>query len=47
MSGVILYLIRAYCEWIEDNKLTPYLLINTKITGVVVPQVMTQTEKWF
>ena len=37
MSGVIPYLIRAYCDWIEDNKLTPYLLINTKINGVVVP----------
>ena len=22
MSGVIPYLIRAYCDWIEDNKLT-------------------------
>jgi stringent starvation protein B len=37
MSGVIPYLIRAYCDWIEDNKLTPYLLVNTNNTGVVVP----------
>ena len=38
MSGVIPYLIRAYCEWIEDNKLTPYLLVNTNSEGVNVPQ---------
>ena len=38
MSGVIPYLIRAYCEWIEDSNLTPYLLVNTKSKGVVVPE---------
>ena len=38
MSGVIPYLIRAYCDWIEDNKLTPYLLVNTNCEGVNVPQ---------
>ena len=37
MSGVIPYLIRAYCDWIEDNKFTPYLLVNTNNPGVVVP----------
>ena len=38
MHGVIPYLIRAYCNWIEDNKLTPYLLVNTKSLGVVIPK---------
>ena len=38
MSGVIPYLIRAYCDWIEDNKFTPYLLVNTKNVGVVAPE---------
>jgi len=38
MSGVIPYLIRAYCDWIEDNKLTPYLLVNTNSEGIIVPQ---------
>ena len=38
MSGVIPYLIRAYCDWIEDNKFTPFLLINTRDPGVVVPK---------
>ena len=38
MSGVIPYLIRAYCDWIEDNNFTPYLLINTNSLGVTVPE---------
>ena len=38
MSGVIPYLIRAYRDWIEDNKLTPYLLVNTKSLDVIVPE---------
>ena len=38
MSGVIPYLIRAYCDWIEDNKLTPYLLVNTKNADVIAPK---------
>ena len=38
MSGVVPYLIRAYCDWIEDNKFTPYLLVNTKILGLTVPE---------
>jgi len=38
MSGVIPYLIRAYCDWIEDNDFTPYLLVNTNCDGVNVPE---------
>ena len=38
MPGVIPYLIRAYCDWIEDNSLTPYLLVNTQILGVIAPK---------
>jgi stringent starvation protein B len=38
MSGVIPYLIRAYCDWIEDNKYTPYLLVNTSSLGVIIPE---------
>ena len=38
MPGVIPYLIRAYCDWIEDNKLTPYLLVNTKNADVIAPK---------
>lgn len=32
------YLIRAIYEWILDNHCTPYLLVNTRIEGVTVPQ---------
>lgn len=32
------YLIRALYEWIVDNGLTPYVLVDTSTTEVVVPQ---------
>ena len=32
------YLIRAIYEWIGDNQLTPYLLVDASIEGVSVPQ---------
>ncbi len=32
------YLIRAIYDWIVDNDLTPYLLVNTEYPGVEVPQ---------
>ena len=38
MPGVVPCLIRAYCSWIEDNSLTPYLLVNTTSAGVVIPK---------
>ena len=38
MSGVAPYLIRAYCDWIEDLNLTPHILVDCKKTGVVVPE---------
>ncbi len=31
------YLIRAIHEWIIENNLTPYLLVNAKLPGVEVP----------
>ena len=31
------YLIRAIYEWIEDNEMTPYLLVNAGMPGVRVP----------
>jgi len=37
MQGVIPYLIRAYCAWIEDNSLTPYVLVNAKSEGLSIP----------
>ncbi len=32
------YLVRAIYEWINDNLLTPYLLINAEEKNVLVPQ---------
>ena len=31
------YMVRAIYEWIEDNNLTPYLMVNTTLDNVVVP----------
>lgn len=31
------YLIRAFHEWILDNDLTPYLLVDAEVNGVQVP----------
>ncbi|WP_440996881.1 ClpXP protease specificity-enhancing factor [Arhodomonas sp. SL1] len=31
------YLIRALYEWITDNGFTPYLLVDTSVTGVEAP----------
>lgn len=32
------YLIRAIYDWIVDNNLTPYMLVNAEYPGVQVPQ---------
>ena len=32
------YLLRAIYEWLVDNNLTPYLLVNAAATGVIVPE---------
>ena len=31
------YLIRAFYDWIVDNELTPYILVDATYTGVQVP----------
>ena len=38
MSNVVPYLIRAYCDWIEDSNLTPHILVDCEKSGVVVPK---------
>ena len=45
MSGVVPYLIRAYCDWIEDSSLTPHILVDCEKSGVVVPKGFTKEEK--
>jgi len=32
------YLVRALYDWIVDNNLTPYLMVNARAEGVSVPQ---------
>jgi stringent starvation protein B len=32
------YLLRAFYEWIVDNNLTPYIVVNALYPGVLVPQ---------
>ena len=38
MGGVAPYLVRAYCDWIEDSNLTPHILVDCEKTGVVIPE---------
>ncbi|MBZ4193905.1 MAG: ClpXP protease specificity-enhancing factor [Candidatus Contendobacter sp.] len=38
MTSTRPYLIRALYEWIEDNNMTPHLLVNTEASGVTVPK---------
>lgn len=32
------YLLKAFFDWIVDNDLTPYIVVNANATGVEVPQ---------
>ena len=45
MSGVFPYLIRAYCDWIEDSNLTPHNLVDCEKTGGVVPEGLANEGK--
>ena len=45
MSGVVPYLIRAYCDWIEDSNLTPHILVDCEKNGVVVPEGLAKEGK--
>ena len=45
MGSVVPYLIRAYCDWIEDSSLTPHILVSCKMDGIVVPKGLAKKEK--
>ena len=45
MGKVVPYLIRAYCDWIEDSNLTPHVLVDCEKTGVVVPESFAKEGK--
>ncbi len=36
------YFIRAVYEWLNDNQMTPHLLVDAAITGVLLPQQFVQ-----
>lgn len=38
MTATRPYLLRAFHQWIVDNNLTPFILVDTSIGGVSVPQ---------
>lgn len=31
------YIVKAYYEWISDNELTPYIMVDVNVYGVMVP----------
>lgn len=39
------YLFKAFYDWIVDNKLTPYILVNTAVYGVMVPNEFIQNNQ--
>lgn len=39
------YLFRAIYDWILDNQLTPYILVNTTVQGVQVPRQFIQNNQ--
>jgi stringent starvation protein B len=45
MSGVVPYLIRAYCDWIEDSGLTPHVLVSCEKNGTLVPEGLSKEGK--
>ena len=45
MGGVVPYLIRAYCDWIEDSNLTPHILVDCEKNSVVVPEDLAKEGK--
>ena len=45
MSSVVPYLIRAYCDWIEESGLTPNILVDCAKTGVTVPRGFEKERK--
>jgi stringent starvation protein B len=39
------YLLRAYYDWITDNQLTPYIVVDTSIDGVHVPSQFIEDDQ--
>lgn len=41
------YLLRAFYDWLLDNQLTPHLVVDVTLPGVLVPMGMRATGKSF
>lgn len=39
------YLVRAFYDWISDNELTPYILVDVTVPGVLVPMAFVQNNE--
>lgn len=39
------YLVRAFYDWISDNQLTPYIQVDTRVLGVIVPLAYVQDNQ--
>ena len=37
MSSNKPYLVKAFYDWISDNELTPYIVVDVNVYGVLVP----------
>ncbi len=37
MTSTKPYIVRAFYEWISDNQLTPYIVVDVSVYGVMVP----------
>jgi stringent starvation protein B len=45
MSSPKSYLLRAFYEWILDNAMTPYVLVDASASGVLVPEEYVEDGK--
>jgi len=45
MTSTKPYLLRAFYEWILDNSLTPYIVVNANVSGVRVPEKYVEEGK--
>lgn len=45
MTPLNAYLLRALLQWIEDNHMTPHILVNCEVAGVKVPRASVRDGK--
>ncbi len=45
MTAMRPYLVRGLIEWINDNKMSPYVLVDANVEGTVVPKHLVKDGK--